>query len=75
VHEGYKNTRTAATDGVAEGDRPAVNVNLLWIDAKLANACERLGCESFIDFEQIDFVKFAVCHSEYFLRCEYGSDE
>ena len=42
---------------MAEGDRAAVDVELLLVDAELADAGEDLGGEGLVDLDQVDLVE------------------
>src|SRR5690606_40266455 len=46
----------ARTDGVPEGDRAAVDVDLLRVDTKAATGDDRDAGKRFVDLEEIDVV-------------------
>ena len=55
--EGGGEAGAGAAEGVAEGDRAAVDVELLLVDAELAGAGEDLGGEGLVELDQVDVVE------------------
>ena len=55
--EGAGEAGAGAAERVAEGDRAAVDVELLLVDAELAGAGEDLGGEGLVELDQVDLVE------------------
>jgi hypothetical protein len=55
--EGGGETGAGAAEGVTEGDRAAVHVELLFVDAELADAGEDLGGEGLVQLDQVDLIE------------------
>src|ERR1700674_3556244 len=54
VEQRHRNARSGAADGMAERDSATVDVEFLALEMQLAVACQYLGSECLIEFDQIE---------------------
>src|SRR5690606_41702933 len=56
MQQGHQDPTARPANGVSQGDRATIDVDLVQIPAQLAGDGQRLGGESFVGFDQVQFL-------------------
>src|SRR5258708_39278233 len=72
--DGRRQLRASAAERMPERNCPPVRIDLLRIQPRFFDHCERLRGEGFVQLDHVDVRELEPCHLQSFRDCEYRAE-